>query len=70
MKDDSIVAEVREARRQIAEACGNDIRKICEHADKAYEAFKKRVRRGERGGAFWNGRNSRAKRDSRRPRGG
>ena len=46
MKDDSIVAEVRAARRQIAEACGNDIRKICEHADKAYEAFKKRVGQG------------------------
>jgi len=28
----SIIQEVREARRQIAEQCGNDLRKITEHA--------------------------------------
>lgn len=28
----SIIQEVREIRRQIAEQCGNDVRKITEHA--------------------------------------
>jgi len=37
--DNEIIREVREIRHQIAESCGNDIRKIIEHANKAYEAF-------------------------------
>lgn len=38
-KDDAIIQEVRAVRRQIAQECDNDIRKISEHAEKAYEAF-------------------------------
>ena len=42
-KDDAIIQEVRAVRRQIAQECGNDIRKITEHADKAYAAFLSRI---------------------------
>ena len=38
-KDDAIIQEVRAVRHQIARECGNDIRKISECADKAYELF-------------------------------
>lgn len=38
-KDDSIIQEVRAVRRRIAQDCENDVRKITQHADKAYEAF-------------------------------
>lgn len=43
-KDDAIIQEVRAVRHQIAQACCNDVRKITEHADKAYEAFLARIR--------------------------
>jgi len=42
-KDSAIVQEVRAARHQIAEACGNDVRKISEYADRAYKQFVARV---------------------------
>lgn len=35
-KDDAIIQEVRAVRHKIAEACGNDIRKIIEHANEVY----------------------------------
>ena len=44
IKDDAIIQEVRAVRHKIAEACGNDVRKISEHADKAYAAFLARTR--------------------------
>lgn len=34
-KDDAIIQEVRAARHQIAEACGNDIEKIIAYANAA-----------------------------------
>ena len=34
-KDDAIIQEVRAARHQIAEACGNDIEKIIAYANEA-----------------------------------
>jgi len=43
-KDDAIIQEVRAVRHQIARECGNDIRKISERADKAYEQFLARTR--------------------------
>ena len=43
-KDDAIIQEVRAVRHQIAQDCGNDVRKISEYADKAYEAFLARTR--------------------------
>ena len=42
--DDAIIQEVRAARHKIASECGNDIRKIIEHADKAYQEFLARTR--------------------------
>ena len=44
IKDDAIIQEVRAVRHQIAEACGNDVRKISEYADKAYAAYLARIR--------------------------
>jgi len=32
-KDNVIIREVREIRHRIAESCGNDIRRIIEHAN-------------------------------------
>ena len=43
-ENDSIIQEVRNIRHQIAEKCENDIRKISDHADKAYMAFLIRTR--------------------------
>lgn len=43
-KDDAIIQEVRAIRHQIAQDCGNDVHKISEHADEAYEAFLARTR--------------------------
>lgn len=42
-KDDSIIQEVRAIRHQIALECGDDVHKISEQADKAYEAFLNRT---------------------------
>ena len=38
-KDDAIIQEVRSVRRQIAEECNHDGRKISERAEKAYAEF-------------------------------
>ena len=43
-KDDAIIQEIRAVRHQIAQECGNDVRKISERADKAYERFLARAR--------------------------
>ena len=43
-KDDAIIREVRAVRHQIAQECGNDVRKISERADKAYAQFLARTR--------------------------
>ncbi len=42
MKKDSIVAEVRRIRHQIAKECGYDLEKIVEHANDAMRAFRER----------------------------
>lgn len=39
MSDTAIIDEVRAIRRQIAEECGNDLRKITEHAKEATRRF-------------------------------
>ena len=39
MSDTAIIDEVRAIRRQIAEECGNDLRKITEHAKEVTRRF-------------------------------
>ena len=39
MSDTAIIDEVRSIRRQIAEECGNDLRKITEHAKEVTRRF-------------------------------
>ena len=39
MSDTAIIDEVRAIRRQIAEECGNDLRKITEHAKEVTRPF-------------------------------
>ena len=38
-EDSSIVAEVRRIRHEIAERCGNDIRKIIEYSKRSAQEF-------------------------------
>ena len=44
MSDTAIIEEVRAIRHQIAAECGNDLRKITEHAKEATHRFLGRIK--------------------------
>ena len=46
MKKDHIVEEVRKHRREIAEECGNDFRKILDRAGENQKKFAKKTVKG------------------------